>query len=99
MLQIRRRTESLNVTVPLGPLGIETRPELPPAAVKLYKEGKLTLAAKSAADPWLYNRLGETLETQRQAGRSVPLLPSRMVSISLDLILSCRCEANCHSVR
>jgi S1-C subfamily serine protease len=35
VLQIRRRTESLNVTVPLGPLGIETRPELPPPAVKL----------------------------------------------------------------
>ena len=66
VLQIRRGAEPLSLTVPLGPLGIETRPELPPAAAKLYKEGKLALAAKSTADPWLYNRLGETLETQRQ---------------------------------
>jgi CHAT domain-containing protein/Tfp pilus assembly protein PilF len=66
LLEIRRRAESLIVTVPLGPLGIETRPELPPAATRLYKEGKLALAAQSTGDPWLYNRLGETLEKQHQ---------------------------------
>lgn len=76
VLQVQRGGESLNLTVPLGALGIEVRPELPASALTSYEEGKVLLkagktkeaaahwkaAARSAQEAWLFNRAGEILE-------------------------------------
>ncbi|MCS6860433.1 MAG: CHAT domain-containing protein [Abditibacteriales bacterium] len=39
-LGLQRGGETLTLTVPVGSLGLQTRPELPPAALQLYEEGR-----------------------------------------------------------
>ncbi len=39
-LRLQRGSETLTLAVPVASLGLETRPELPPAALKLYEEGR-----------------------------------------------------------
>ena len=39
-LRLQRGSETLTLTVPVASLGLEARPELPPAALKLYEEGR-----------------------------------------------------------
>jgi CHAT domain-containing protein/Tfp pilus assembly protein PilF len=86
-LRVRRGQERVTVMSPLGKLGIQVHPEIPPAALALYEEGKAsekakktdelitrwTGAAKAAREAggqafaaWLYGRLGEIHEEQRQ---------------------------------
>jgi len=87
VLHVRRGEETLTLMVPLGKLGIQVHPDLPPIALTLYEEGraaqkaqkpddviaKWTMAAKAAqeagdtaAAAWLYGRVGEIHEGQRQ---------------------------------
>ncbi len=75
VLEVQRGEESLSLTVPLGKLGMEVRPDLPPSALKLYQEGKRSLQAgnikeaaahwEASGNAWLCNRAGEILENRR----------------------------------
>ncbi len=78
-LEVRRGEQSLKMTMPIGKLGMEVRPEFPAGALKLYQDGKLSLkagnikeaaayfqaAASLAHEAWLYNRAGEILENRQ----------------------------------
>lgn len=74
VLRVQRGAETpMMLIAPPGKLGIQVRPELPPAALKLYQEGSWTTAAKAAqeagdtaAAAWLYGRVGEIHEGQQR---------------------------------
>src|SRR5262245_37383052 len=55
VLEVRRAEQRLTLTVPLGLLGINVRPELSPTALQLYEEGRAAMQAqrvKEAIDRW-----------------------------------------------
>ena len=87
VLRIARGHQTLTLMAPAGPLGLQVRPELPPALLARYEEGRTahiarkteqavarwTTAARAAQDAgektiaaWLYGRVGELREGQRQ---------------------------------
>ena len=49
-LRVRRGVETLTLMAPLGELGIQVRPELPPGALGLYGEGKAQQNAQKTAE-------------------------------------------------
>src|SRR5579883_3132782 len=48
VLEVQRGEETLRFTIPLGALGIQARPELPPSIAQQYREGRKAMAASQS---------------------------------------------------
>ncbi|MBI1923045.1 tetratricopeptide repeat protein [Candidatus Poribacteria bacterium] len=65
-LVVQRGNKTLTLTVPLGKLGIQVRPELPPAALTLYEEGRAALQAQQTDEA--IARWTEAAKAAQEAG-------------------------------